>query len=47
MIKVIMVPFAGVSASGLDEKITEDYQPKLDGFLSVKLLKIVMMKIMC
>ena len=36
MIKVIMVPFAGVSASGLDEKITEDYQPKLDGFLSVK-----------
>ncbi|KKZ97496.1 Adenosylmethionine-8-amino-7-oxononanoate aminotransferase [Bacillus wiedmannii] len=28
--------FAGVSASGLDEKITEDYQPKLDGFLSIK-----------
>ncbi|QWH15234.1 MULTISPECIES: aminotransferase class III-fold pyridoxal phosphate-dependent enzyme [Bacillus cereus group] len=28
--------FAGISASGLDDKVTEEYQPKLEGFLSVK-----------
>ncbi|HDX9652460.1 TPA: aminotransferase class III-fold pyridoxal phosphate-dependent enzyme [Bacillus wiedmannii] len=28
--------FAGVSASGLDDKVTEDYQPKLEGFISIK-----------
>ncbi|HHK5563805.1 TPA: aminotransferase class III-fold pyridoxal phosphate-dependent enzyme [Bacillus thuringiensis] len=28
--------FAGVSASGLDDQITEEYKPKLEGFWSIK-----------
>ncbi|PFS55021.1 aminotransferase [Bacillus cereus] len=28
--------FAGISASGLDDQITEEYKPKLEGFWSIK-----------